>query len=168
MALLAYSVVNKLFSRSKTRIPASGIELMLLLWWVGLIFASLANVMPVLDWLVGLRIYLPVFGVFSYIAYCRPSEKLLKRIFLFMFAIASIQWMFCLYQKLKVVPLRIAMHYPGSAWDSIVGSFGGEKFGGGESGSLGVYLAIIFVSMIALNKHGQVKKFTFNFNSKKR
>lgn len=159
--LLAYALVNKLFSKSNTYIPASGIELMLLLWWAGLIFSSLTNVIPVLDWLVGLRIYLPVFGIFAYVAYCRPSEKLLKKIFLFMFAIASIQWLFCLYQKLKIVPARIAMHYPGSAWDSIVGTFGGDKFGGGESGSLGIYLVIIFVFIIALRKYNQIRLLTF-------
>ncbi|CAM8667765.1 hypothetical protein MCEMSEM22_02915 [Comamonadaceae bacterium] len=110
-----------------------------------------------LDWLVGVRIYLPVFGVFAYIAYCRPNERLLKGILIFMLAIATVQWAFCLYQKLYIVPARLAGHYPGSAWDSIVGSFGGEKFGGGESGSLGIYLSIMTTLAIALHKQLQLK-----------
>jgi hypothetical protein len=156
-ALLAYSLVRKLFSKNDRRVTADGIQQAMLLWWAGLIFASAANAVPPLDWLVGLRIYLPVFGIFAYLAYCRPSEILLKRIFLFMLAIASVQWIFCLYQKLQVVPIRIASNYPGSPWDSIVGTFGGEKFGGGESGSLGIYLSIIMVLAVALKKYGQLK-----------
>lgn len=156
-ALLASALARKLFSTSRDRLPADGMGQAMLLWWGVLLFSSVANALPALDWLVGLRIYLPVFGIFAYLAYCRPSEKLLKRVLLFMVAIASVQWIFCLYQKLQVVPIRMASHYPGSPWDSIVGTFGGEKFGGGESGSLGVYLSIIMVLTAALKKYGQLK-----------
>ena len=127
------------------------------LWWAILVFSSAANRLPMLDWFVGMRIYLPVFGVFAYIAYCRPSEQLLKGILIFMLAIASVQWAFCLYQKLYIVPTRLAGHYPGSAWDSIVGTFGGEKFGGGESGSLGIYLSLMTTLAVALHKEAQLK-----------
>ena len=157
VALLGYTVVRKLFEVTRTYIPADGIAQVMLLWWIGLLFASVANVLPILDWLVGLRIYLPVFGIFAYVAYGQPSEKLLKGLILFMLAIASVQWVFCLYQMLRVVPMRIALHYPGSPWDSVVGSFGGEKFGGGESGSLGIFLSIIMVLAAALKKHDQLK-----------
>lgn len=161
VALLAYSLVGKMFSKTTERIPADGITQAMLLWWAGLIFASGANALSGLDWLVGLRIYLPVFGIFAYLAYCRPSEKLLKGVVLFMLAIASVQWVFGIYQKLQVMPMRIALHYPGSPWDSIVGTFGGEKFGGGESGSLGIYLSIIMVMAAALKKYGQLRTLPF-------
>lgn len=156
IALLLYSVVNSFFSNKIKGIPVDGMSQAMLLWWVVLIFSTLANALSVLDWLVGLRIYLPVFGIFGYLAYCQPNEKLLKRIFIFLLVIASVQWLFCLYQKLMVVPIRVAMHYPGSPWDSIVGSFGGEKFAGGESGSLGIYLSIVMVLAVALKKQGQL------------
>lgn len=163
IVLLSCSLVRKLFLVKRERIPVNGIEQLILLWWGGVIFASAANTLPVLDWLVGIRIYLPFFGVFAFLAYSRPSEKLLKQIIIFMIMIASVQWVFCLYQKLQVVPLRIALHYPGSPWDSIVGSFGGQKFGGGESGSLGIYLSIVMVLAAALNKYGQLKILPFFF-----
>jgi hypothetical protein len=159
IALLCYSLAHKLFVKMSAQVPAEGITQLMLLWWAGLIFTSIANVQPGLDWLVGLRIYLPVFGIFAYLAYCRPDEKLLKNVVFFMLFITSVQWIFCLYQKLRVVPMRMAAHYPGSPWDSIVGSFGGEKFGGGESGSLGIYLSITLVLAIALKKYGQLKAY---------
>lgn len=160
-ALLAYSLVGKVFSKSDMFERSTGIEQAMIIWWITLIFASAANALPMLDWFVGLRIYLPVFGIFAYLAYSRPSEQLLKRIVLFMLAIATVQWIFCLYQKFMVVPIRIASHYPGSPWDSIVGTFGGEKFGGGESGSLGIYLSIIIVLAFALKKYAQLKVLPF-------
>lgn len=156
-ALLTYSLITRLFSKAGRKVPTTGVESIMLMWWAGLLFASAANALPALDWLVGLRIYLPVFGIFSYLAYCQPKERLLKQIILFMVAITSVQWMFCLYQKLRVVPLRLASHYPGSPWDSIVGTFGGEKFGGGESGSLGIYLSITLTLTAALKKHNQLR-----------
>lgn len=155
-ALFGYSLVRALFSRSGKRAPPTGIEQTMTLWWTTLLFSSLANALSPLDWLVGLRIYLPFFGIFAYLAYCQPNEKLLKRLIFFIMAIASIQWIFCLYQQLQVVPVRIALHYPGSPWDSVVGTFGGEKYGGGESGSLGIYLSIVVVLAAALRKNKQM------------
>ncbi|TVT78559.1 MAG: hypothetical protein FHP92_01525 [Denitromonas halophila] len=156
-ALLGYAVIRTAFVKHSERVASTGIEQAMLLWWLCLLFSSVANGTPVLDWLVGLRIYLPVFGIFAYLAYCRPDRTLLKKILLFMIAISAIQWVFCLYQKISVVPIRIASGYPGSPWDSIVGSFGGEKFGGGESGSLGVYLSIAVVLAAALIKGRNIR-----------
>ncbi len=160
-ALLGYSLVQKLLPGATALYvpPADGITQAMLLWWIVVLFASAANALPPLDWLVGFRIYLPAFGIFTYLAFCRPSEKLLKGIILMLLIIASVQWAFALFQKLYVMPIRIAEGYPGSPWDSVVGSFGGEKFGGGESGSLGIYLAIAMVITAALSKYKQIKPF---------
>lgn len=128
------------------------IGMIALLWWAVIAVASLGSMIPMLDWLVGVRIYLPFFGVFAYIAYCRPPERLLKGLIHFVLLIASIQWVFCLYQSTMIVPRRISGGYPGSPWDSVVGSFGGDRFGGGESGSLGVFLAIALTIAAALYK----------------
>lgn len=157
IALLGYTALQRAFTKPHDRQAGAGFLGLMGIWWAILIFSSAANGLPMLDWLVGVRIYLPVFGVFAYIAYCRPNERLLKGILIFMLAIATVQWAFCLYQKLYIVPARLAGHYPGSAWDSIVGSFGGEKFGGGESGSLGIYLSIMTTLAIALHKQLQLK-----------
>lgn len=159
IALLCYAFINTTFSNRVDRTATTGMSLLAFFWWGTLIFSSAANSLPMLDWLVGLRIYLPVFGIFAYLAYCQPKATLLKAILLFMLAISSVQWIFCLYQKMAIVPIRIAGHFPGSSWDSIVGTFGGEKFGGGESGSLGIFLSIILVLTAALKRFGQLSTF---------
>lgn len=138
-----------------------GIALLLVLWWGALVFSSAGNLLSVSDWVVGIRIFLPFLGVFLYIAYCRPPERLLKQLINFLLFVASIQWLLCVYQKIVVVPKRIAGGFPGSPWDSIVGSFGGEKFGGGESGSLGVFLSVMLIITFALYKNGAIRKLIF-------
>lgn len=161
VALLVIALIRTLFVVQQRRRVPSSISLLFMLWWVSLVFASLVNMLPVLDWFVGIRIFLPFLGVFAYIAYCKPSERLLRNLLLFLIAMATVQWIFCAYQKFFVVPQRIAGNYPGSPWDSVVGSFGGEKFAGGESGSLGVYLVIAMSLAAALRKAQQMSRWVF-------
>lgn len=161
LMILSYSLIKIIFTVSTVHIPANGISQLMLLWWIVIIFTSVANLVSFSEWIVGLRIYLPVFGIFAYLAYCNPSERLLKGIFFFMMLTGSIQWIFSLYQHLEVMPIRIALNYPGSPYDSVVGSFGGEKYGGGESGSLGIYLSIMIILSTALFKFSQLKKAYF-------
>lgn len=162
LALLFIAVIRTLFvARQGRRTPPSSIGLLFMLWWISLVFASLVNMVPMLDWFVGIRIFLPFLGVFAYIAYCKPSERLIRNLLLFLIAVATIQWIFCVYQKFVIVPQRLAGNYPGSPWDSVVGSFGGEKFGGGESGSLGVYLVIALTLAASLRKARQMRLWVF-------
>jgi hypothetical protein len=162
MMLLLVAFVKIAFGKAAAIQPAaSGIGVLFVLWWMVIIVASLGNMPPMLDWIVGIRIYLPFLGVFAYIAYCRPSERLLKGLLLFLLAVASVQWVFCAYQKFVIVPQRMGGGYPGSPWDSIVGTFGGEMFGGGESGSLGVFLAVSLTLAAALHKAGMLRGAAF-------
>lgn len=158
LALLAYSVAGKMFSDNDSKDSGAGLVGLLLSWWGLICFSSLANYISTAEWFVGVRTYLPAVGVFACVAYCRLDDRLLKRVILLMGGVACLQWTFCLYQRFKVVPLRVASNYPGSPWDSIVGSFGGDKFGGGESGSLAVFIAIAIVMAAALAKQGQLSK----------
>jgi hypothetical protein len=161
LVLLGYSIVVALFAKSKVRATAGGLSHLIFLWLVGLLFSSAANATAGLDWMVGLRIYLPVLGVFTYLAYCKPQPSLTKGLILFMLAISSIQWAVSLYQKLVIVPQRISGRYPGSSWDSVVGTFGGDKFGGGESGSLGIYMSVMMVVAASLVKYRQLSNWSF-------
>jgi hypothetical protein len=68
----------------------------------------------------------------------------------FLLLVAVVQWPLELYQALFVVPQRVSAGYFGSAWDSIVGTFGGPKFGGGASGSLAIYLVVGLALALAL------------------
>lgn len=114
-----------------------------------------------LEVLVGLRTYLPFWGVFFVVHSGVLDEKTLRKMMYAVVVVAAIQWPVELYQKLFVASERASLGYFGSAWDSIVGTFGGAKFGGGASGSLAVYVTAIGVIATAWWKAGFMRTSLF-------
>jgi hypothetical protein len=106
---------------------------------------------------VGLRSYVAMWGVFVFIAAGYEDPRTMRRLFWVLLAFAAIQWPFAVYQHFFVVTQREALHIAGSSWDSVVGSFGGNKFGGGQSSSLGIFLAVMIVVASSLLWHGRMK-----------
>lgn len=101
----------------------------------------------------GIRNYLPFLGLYAYIRLSGLQAVTLRRVIWFLLAVAALQWPVELYQALVVVPQRVEANYFGSAFDSIVGSFGGPKFGGGASGSLAIYLVFGMALALALYRN---------------
>lgn len=99
----------------------------------------------------GMRNYLPFLGLYVYIRLGGLQAVTLRRTVWFLLIVALLQWPIEVYQAVVVVP-QVAAIYTGSAFDAIVGSFGGPKFGGGGSGSLAIYMA--FALVLALAMHG--------------
>lgn len=112
--------------------------------------------------LVGARTYLPYWGIFLVFSTGVADAAISRRVILILISVAAIQWIFCLYQKLYVVPARMSMHVLGSAWDSIVGTFSGSIVGGGESGSLGVFLVVILLFSLTLRASNFLTKLQFS------
>jgi hypothetical protein len=102
----------------------------------------------------GLRTYLPFLGLYVYVRLGGLTRQRLHTTAWFMLLVAVVQWPIELYQALVVVPQRVSGGYFGSAWDSIVGTFGGPKFGGGASGSLATYLTFGLGLALALWRNG--------------
>ncbi|GMV54406.1 MAG: hypothetical protein AMXMBFR6_02110 [Betaproteobacteria bacterium] len=151
MALLAVGLYQQLGSRPLPASPAGpSIGVVAGLFLLMLAVSSAVNAVPPDQLIVGLRAYLPFWGVFAVLAAARLDEHQVRALLLAMLAVAALQWPLALYQKIFVVPERIALNYFGSAFDSVVGTFGGPKFGGGASGSLGVFLALMLVFAGAL------------------
>lgn len=101
----------------------------------------------------GLRTYLPFLGLYVYIRLGGMQAVTLKRTVWFLLVVALLQWPVELYQAIVVVPQRVAANYFGSAFDSVVGTFGGPKFGGGASGSLAIYLVFAMALVLALHRN---------------
>lgn len=99
---------------------------------------------------VGLRNYLPFLGLYAFVRFGVVQGATLRRTIWFFFWVAVLQWPMELYQALVVVPQRVAAAYFGSSWDSVVGTFGGPKFGGGASGSLAVFLLFALALVLAM------------------
>jgi hypothetical protein len=63
-----------------------------------------------------------------------------------------------LYQILIVVPKRVAAHGEFEKWDSVVGSFGGNPMGGGNSAALGLFCLLIMLLKLSEFRHGVISK----------
>lgn len=98
----------------------------------------------------GLRTYVPFLGLYVYVRFGGVEGSTLRSTIWFLFWVAVLQWPVELYQALVVVPQRAAAAYFGSAWDSVVGTFGGPKFGGGASGSLAVFMVFAMALVLAM------------------
>ena len=123
--------------------------------------SSFANGIPFMQGVVGFRAYVPFWGAFLFLSTQTRDLLTWRRVFVGLVIVALIQWPVELYQKLFVVSARSAAGYFGSAFDSIVGTFGGAMFGGGESGSLAVFLAVFIVIATALRKERHIPRWLY-------
>ncbi|WP_435329002.1 capsular biosynthesis protein [Vibrio hannami] len=74
------------------------------------------------------------------------------------YAIYYAQFPAILYQIFVIVPQRVAIKGDTEKWDSVVGTFGGEKFNGGNSAALGMFCLFIILLKLSEYKHGVCSK----------
>ncbi len=84
--------------------------------------------------------------------FCRESQ--IYRLIRSCYLIFYIQWPIIMYQVLVCVPHRVAFKGPYEMWDSVVGTFGGNPMGGGNSASLGFFCLLIMLLKVSEYKHG--------------
>ncbi|HBC9719930.1 TPA: capsular biosynthesis protein [Escherichia coli] len=58
-----------------------------------------------------------------------------------------------IYQALFVVPLRVALFGEDEKWDSVVGTFGGDPMGGGNTAAMGLFCLLIMLLKLSEYKH---------------
>lgn len=59
-----------------------------------------------------------------------------------------------IYQVLLVVPQRVAQRGEEEKWDSVVGTFGGDPMGGGNTAAMGLFCLLIMLLKLSEYKHG--------------
>lgn len=59
-----------------------------------------------------------------------------------------------LYQMFVIVPQRVLINGEEEKWDSVVGSFGGDPMGGGNTATMGLFCLLIMLLKISEYKHG--------------
>jgi hypothetical protein len=121
------------------------IGLAFLIFLLVLVFSSIVNFIPALQWFVGVRTYLPYWGVLFVMYLGLVDEHKIKSLFQIILLVASVQWLFCLYQKLVVVPKRLTLHVGGLHGIVLLEHLEALFSGGGESGSLGVFLVVVYL-----------------------
>ncbi|ARB23978.1 capsular biosynthesis protein [Klebsiella oxytoca] len=75
----------------------------------------------------------------------------LTRLFYWLF---YVQFPLAIYQVLVVVPKRVALRGEDEKWDSVVGTFGGDPMGGGNTAAMGMFCLLIMLLKVSEFKHG--------------
>lgn len=81
-----------------------------------------------------------------------------------MYWIFYAQFPVMLYQLLVVVPKRVAMKGEFEMWDSVVGTFGGDPMGGGNTAALGLFCLLIMLLKVSEYRHGVASKTSTAFH----
>ncbi|WMY76112.1 capsular biosynthesis protein [Buttiauxella selenatireducens] len=124
-----------------------------------LIFLVLAGVSTLLqegitDAIVGFKneIALSLVMVCLLLGFCRESQ--VYRVIRSLYWVFYAQFPVVLYQLLFVVPQRVEVRGEEDKWDSVVGTFGGDPLGGGNTAAMGMFCLLIMLLKVSEFKHG--------------
>ncbi|WP_044366720.1 hypothetical protein [Vibrio fluvialis] len=96
------------------------------------------------------------------LGFCRESQ--IYRLTRAMYWIFYAQFPVMLYQLLVVVPKRVAVKGEFEMWDSVVGTFGGDPMGGGNTAALGLFCLLIMLLKVSEYRHGVASKTSTAFH----
>ena len=94
--------------------------------------------------------------------FCRESQ--IHRLTRTMYWIFYAQFPVMLYQLMVVVPKRVAIKGEFEMWDSVVGTFGGDPMGGGNTAALGLFCLLIMLLKVSEYRHGVASKTSTAFH----
>ncbi|SHO58593.1 capsular biosynthesis protein [Vibrio quintilis] len=86
------------------------------------------------------------------LGFCGCSQ--LYRIIRLMHWVFYVQFPVVLFQVLVIVPKRVAFKGEFEKWDSVVGTFGGDPMGGGNTAAMGLFCLFIMLIKFSEYKHG--------------
>ncbi|WP_378080942.1 capsular biosynthesis protein [Aeromonas bestiarum] len=86
------------------------------------------------------------------LGFCRESQ--IYRIMRLVDWVFYLQLPVVLFQVLVIVPKRVALHGEFEKWDSVVGTFGGDPMGGGNTGALGFFCLLVMLVKLSEFRHG--------------
>jgi hypothetical protein len=119
------------------------------LWFAVAVAGAVVNQSSLLSWLVGARSHLFIWSLAIALGIGTLGAVGLRRAWLALVALAALQ-----------LPFAAQQHFvqfgAGASWDSVVGTFGGDPEGGGASGAMVIYLAVMLGIVAALWRRGQM------------
>ncbi|MGC6547584.1 capsular biosynthesis protein, partial [Escherichia coli] len=81
------------------------------------------------------------------LGFCRESQ--IYRVTRFLYWVFYAQIPVMIYQVLLVVPQRVAVRGEDEKWDSVVGTFGGDPMGGGNTAAMGLFCLLIMLLKVS-------------------
>lgn len=155
-----YALLQVLWPASANQRRSAGPAAPAVLWW-GAAFAIVLLLSTVLNWngvstaVSGLKGYVQMWGVLLALALIRWPESFISRLPAFLLAIAWLQIPFAFQQFFFIVPQRMGIEGIVPV-DIVVGTFGGQKFGGGANAALAVYMILVIAGVISAWKEGVI------------
>lgn len=140
------------YAATKIGVP---LNLSMSLYFLVFLLSTVLNETPIFQAIVGGKNLVIFWSYFLLIALFAIPFSTTEKFVRWLLWIAVLQLPFALYQYFFVVPERI---HSLSAWDAIVGSFGGSQMAGGASGTMAYMLLLAVLIAINLNKCGQLNR----------
>ena len=148
-SILAFSLLAAAFissskqSSQSVTLATKSVGWLVAAYVIVLMLSSLLNMNSIMQFLVGVRNYVPFIGVFLALKYLSNSDKDMKQSTYMILFIGLIQLPFCLQQAIFVAPARqYSLEAVGGGAEAIVGTFGGNPLGGGYTGEMAVFMLI--------------------------
>ncbi|MBJ3592516.1 capsular biosynthesis protein [Salmonella enterica subsp. enterica serovar Saintpaul] len=86
------------------------------------------------------------------LGFCRESQ--IYRVTRYLYWVFYAQIPVMIYQVVMVLPQRVALRGEDEKWDSVVGTFGGDPMGGGNTAAMGLFCLLIMLLKLSEYKHG--------------
>lgn len=135
-----------------------GFIVLILLYIFTLLLGSIVNKIPLNQFIVGMRSYLPYIGVAAILASGIFSKTDGRRIVWGVMIIALIQWPFAVFELLLVGPWRQTLRGAvGREDEVVVGTFGGNLITGGYTGEMAVFLVTALAFTFSLWHNKQIR-----------
>ncbi|MGB2078581.1 MAG: capsular biosynthesis protein [Vibrio sp.] len=130
--------------------------LALFLGFFGMVLVSTLLQSGVLITIVGMKneLALSLILFCLLLGFCRESQ--IHRLVKWFDWIFYAQLPVIIFQVLVMVPRRVAIKGEFEKWDSVVGTFGGDPLGGGNTAAMGLFCLLIMLLKVSGFKHGVV------------
>jgi hypothetical protein len=133
------------FSRQKPNNNAAFVSIFAFLYFSVALFGLAITLPPLQQLVVGVKNYFFVWGVLLVLIWSPWQIASSTRFWTAVVVIASLQWPVAMYQRFIVAARR----HDTAAWDSVVGTFGGDPSGGGNSAAM-AFVCCVAVAVLAL------------------
>ncbi|OGA40948.1 MAG: hypothetical protein A3G24_10345 [Betaproteobacteria bacterium RIFCSPLOWO2_12_FULL_62_13] len=125
-----------------------------------LVVSCIGNQIPVVQAIAGTKNYVLLWGLTIFLLNVTPHEHVFEKIWRSFLFVVLTQLPFTLYQHFFVASRRRAIGVHDAAWDSVLGTFGGDPEGGGASGALALVLVLGMTLVLALWRRRQLSSWS--------
>lgn len=156
--LLAFTMTGLLFLQNRyTPLELDHKEIIILVLFIGFFVQAVLSTFlqnGVTTTIVGLKneLALSLILFCLLLRFCRESQ--IYRVTKTLYWIFYAQFPVVLFQIFVILPKRVAAHGEFEKWDSVVGTFGGDPMGGGNTAAMGLFCLLIMLLKLSEYKHG--------------